>query len=92
MTCRVSFSKSIIHHFADDTNLLFPAKKLGTTEFVVNHELKLLSQWLRSNKLFLNETKIELIIFRFPRKNLPREPDIRINNYKLKLYRKVKYR
>ena len=39
-----AFSKLIIHHFADNTNLLFPAKKLGTIEFVVNHELKLLSQ------------------------------------------------
>ena len=81
----------IIHHFADDTNLLFPAEKLGTIESVVNHELKLLSQWFRSNKLSLNETKAELIIFRFQRKNLPREPDIRINNYKLKLYSHVKY-
>ena len=39
-----AFSKLVIHHFADDTNLLFPAKNLGTIEFVVNHELKLLSQ------------------------------------------------
>ena len=44
------FSKSIIHHLADDTNLLFPAKNLGTIESVVNYELKLLSQWLRSHK------------------------------------------
>ena len=58
---------------------------------MVNHEIKLLSQWLRSNKLSLNETKTELIIFRSPRKNLPREPDIRINNYKLKLDSHVKY-
>ena len=69
------FSKSIAHHFADDTNLLFPAKKLGTIESVINHELKLLVQWLQSNKLSLNETKTELIIFRFPWKHLPREPD-----------------
>ena len=50
-----------IHHFADEINLLFPTKKLGTIEHVVNHELKLLSQWLQSNKLPLNETKAELI-------------------------------
>ena len=46
-----AYSKLIIHHFADDTNLLFPAKKLGTTEYVANHELKLLLQWSQSNKL-----------------------------------------
>ena len=33
------FSKSAIRHFADDTNLLFPAKKLGTNESVISHEL-----------------------------------------------------
>ena len=42
------FSKSMIHNLADNTNLLFPAKKLGTIKSVVNHQLKLLSQWLRS--------------------------------------------
>ena len=92
------FSKSIIHHLSltrchlDVTNLLFPSKKLGTIESVVNRKLKLLSRWLRSNKLIsLNETKTEIVIFRSPRKNLPREPDIRINNYKLKLHSHVKY-
>ena len=85
------FSKSVVHHFADDTNLLFPAKKLGTIESVTNHELRLLVQWLRSNKLSLNETKTELIIFRSPWNHLPREPDIGINNYKLKLHSHVKY-
>ena len=66
-------------------------KKLGTIESVINHELKPLVQWLRSNKLFLNETKTELIVFRFPWKHLTREPDIRINNYKLKLHSHIKY-
>ena len=69
----------------------FLPKKLGTTESVVNHELKLLSQWLGSNELSLKETKPELMILRSPRKNLPREPDIRINNYKLKFYSHVKH-
>ena len=46
---------------------------------------------MRSNKLSLNETKTELIIFRSPWNHLPREPDIRINNYKLKLHSHIKY-
>ena len=58
---------------------------------VVNHELKLLSHWLRSNELSLNETKTELITFRSLGKNLPRESDIRINNNKLKLHSHIKY-
>ena len=50
-----------------------------------------LVQWLRSNILSLNETKTELIIFRSPWKHFRREPDIRINNYKLKLHSNIKY-
>ena len=45
-----AFSKSIIHHFEDETIFLFPAKKLDTIESVVSHDLKLLSQWLESKK------------------------------------------
>ena len=52
------FSKSITHHFADDANLLFPSKELGTIESAISHELKLLVQCFRSNKLSLNETKL----------------------------------
>ena len=36
---KCAFSKSVVHHFANDTNFLFPGKKLGTTESVINHEL-----------------------------------------------------
>ena len=39
----------------------------------------------------LNKTKIELIIFRLPWKQLPYESDIRLNNCKLKLHAHVKY-
>ena len=85
------FSKSVVHHFADNTNLLVPTKKLGTTESVIDHELKFLVQRLQSNKLSLNETKTELIIFRSPCKHLPHKPNIKINNYKLKLLSNIKY-
>ena len=40
---------------------------------------------------FLNETKTELIILIILTENLRREPDIRINIYKLKLHSYVKY-
>ena len=69
-----------------NTILLFPAKKLDTIEFVFNHELKLLVQYLQCNKISSNETKTELIIIRTPWKHLQRETDIKINNYRLKLH------
>ena len=45
------FSKPIVHKFADDNNLLLPSKKLGTIKSLMNHELKLLVQWLRNKKI-----------------------------------------
>ena len=42
--------------------------------------LYFLVQWLRGNKLSLNETKINLILFRLPWKQLLGEPDIRLRN------------
>ena len=85
------FSSKIIHSSADDTNLLFPSKKRETIESVKNPELKMLVQWLRSNKTSFNESKTETIVFRYPLKKLFCDPDIRIDDYKHKLHQLVKY-
>ena len=42
---------------------MFGSVKLGAIESVVNYELKLLSKWLRLNKLSLNTKKTEPIFF-----------------------------
>ena len=87
------FSRAKVHHFADDTNLMFASKKLGTIESVVYCELKILVQWLRSNKLSLNESKTELMIFRSSQNQLelPCEIQIRFNKFRLKPTKEVKY-
>ena len=86
-----AFSKLTVHHFADDTNLLFANKNIGTIESNVNCELKILVDCLRSNKLSLHDLKTELIMFHPIKKKLPRSPNIKLNNYKLKLKSHVKY-
>ena len=79
-------------HFADDTFIMYGSKKLASIESVVNHELKLVSQWLRLNKLSLNTDKTELIFFH-SRQHLLNYDDITIkfNNIKLKPVDHVKY-
>ena len=62
---RLCLEKTETGHFADDTYILFGSNKLGTIQSVVNHELRLVSRWLRLNKLFLNAGKTELIFFSF---------------------------
>ena len=54
-------------HFADDTNLLYiPPKRIRNKNLVrrLNIDLKALNNWLTSNKISLNSSKTELIIFR----------------------------
>ena len=60
---RLCIDKAESGHFADDT-FMFGSEKLATIETVVNHELKLVSKWLKLNKLSLNAGKTELIFFR----------------------------
>ena len=65
-----AFNKCLVHHFADDTNLLYMDKDPRNLQRVVNKELKYLVEWLRANRLSLNVDKTEFIIFRPPHKPL----------------------
>ena len=53
-----------VHHFADDINLLLISKSLKQINKLINHDLSLLVQWLRSNKISLNTSKTKILIFR----------------------------
>ena len=88
---RFCLNKTETGHFADDTYLLYGSKKLKTLETVVNTELKLVTNWLRVNKLSLNAKKTELIIFRSKRKPLYQEIFIKLNGIRLKPNDSVKY-
>ena len=58
-----SSQKLDFHLFADDTNLLYAEKDLKKPNIVVNEELLKLSEWLNSNKLSLNPTKSNFVVF-----------------------------
>ena len=62
--------------FADDTNILFAGKNLKVIETVVNIELCKLYNWLTFNKLTLNISKSNFVIFH-PKQKKP--------NYKPKI-------
>ena len=49
--------------FADDTNLLYSNKDLKDLETVVNEELIKVGDWLDANKLSLNTSKSNFVIF-----------------------------
>ena len=88
---RFCLNKTETGHFADDTYLLYGSKKLKTLEITINTELKLVTNWLRLNKLSLNAKKTELVIFRSKRKPMNREISIKLNGFKLTPSDNVKY-
>ena len=54
---------SIIYHFADDTNMFYSSKSLKQINHYINHDLSLIVQWLRANRISFNQAKAEIIIF-----------------------------
>ena len=79
------------HHFADDTNLLFVGKTLKKIQKFVNLDLRFLCNWLKANKISLNASKTELIVFRDPRKISSHELKIKIDGKKITPSKFVKY-
>ena len=59
-----------VHHFANDTNLLYLGKSIKKLNKLVNFDLKNLLYWLRANKISLNIKKTELIIVKSKQKQL----------------------
>ena len=78
------------HLFADDTNLFFEASNLDTLQSTVNREMLKLVNWLNSNRLALNLSKTNFVIF--SAKNKPLKPvTIIINRKAVKQKDYVKY-
>ena len=76
---------SVVHHFADDTNLLASNYSIKRLQKQINLDLKTLCKWLRANKISLNASKTELLIFRHPNKKIEFDLNIKINgkNYSI---------
>ena len=49
---------SDIHHFADDTNLLYATKSIKDINRKVNFDLKNIIHWLRASKISLTQTRL----------------------------------
>ena len=63
-----SIKNSKIHHFADDTNLLYASSSLKDINKRIKFDLSNLVQWLWTNKIVLNVNKTDIVIFRSPKK------------------------
>ena len=77
--------------FADDTNIYFESKDLKLLEKTVNEELKKLSLWLNLNRLALNVSKTNFVIFRSYQKIPNHKVNLVMNNKSLEQKDHVKY-
>ena len=66
LNCAIRYCS--VHHFEDDTNLPNYNNSVKRTNKQVNQDLKNLTNWLNANKVCLNVSKAELVLFKSPRK------------------------
>ena len=86
---RVKYSKT--YHFADDTNIMQSNKSFDVLSKNLNKDLKSLSQWLKANKLCLNISKTELIIFHRNKASIDHTLKLKLDGKRLSPSQSVKY-
>ena len=83
--------KSSVHHFADDTNLLLADKSLKKINKYINRDLKCAVNWIRANKLSLNTSKTEILLFKTRNKIITKLLNFCISRQKIELSKSPKY-
>ena len=82
---------SMVHHFVDDTNMLYITNYSKDTNKRANYDLRHIVKWLWANKILLNSGKTELILFRSKHKNITKNMNFRISGQKINIICKTKY-
>ena len=77
--------------FADDTNTIYRSKTYSELNKVINEDLPRISNWFKTNKLALNETKTKFIIFHTRHNNPPPTFQIILNNVELERVEYTKF-
>ena len=78
--------------FADDTVLLTRNKNINKLQELVNHELRVIDDWLKCNRLSLNYTKINFYV-RANKHNskLVKNFNVAVGKHDIQSFEKVKY-
>ena len=77
--------------FADDTNVIYTGKNYEDICMLVQTDLKIISDWFRCNKLALNETKTNYVIFHLSHKKPPENFSITLNGIELNRVKNTKF-
>ena len=76
--------------FADDTTLYSSGKSSRLIECEINHDLEIISDWFRANKLTLNVAKIVCMVF-LPKKNQDNQIKVKLCNQVLPIQTSTKF-
>ena len=80
-----------VHHFAENTNTLLVEKSLKKLNKHMNRDLKLAVEWISTNNLSLNTSKIEHVIFKSRNKTITKNLNFHISSQKIQPTSQVKY-
>ena len=80
-----------MHHFTDYTNMLLMEKSLKKMNKYINRDLKLVVEFIRANKLSLNTSKAELMIFKSRRKKITEHLNFCKSRQKIHPLSQIKY-
>ena len=72
-----------MHHFADNTSLLYGHKSFRKINQIINFEIKKIVHWLRANKISLTSGKTENIIFKSKKKKITKNLNFRVSGQKI---------
>ena len=89
LNCAIRYCS--VHHFADDTNLLNYSNSVKRMNKQVNQALKNLTNWLNANKISLNVSKAEVVLFKSSRKLLDVSLNLKPEGKRLYPTNSVKY-
>ena len=81
----------VFHLFADDTSIFFKHKDVSQMEEILNTELEKVSNWLIANKLSLNVSKSNVLVFRSKSANSDKILNLKINGQSLEENTYAKY-
>ena len=80
-----------VHHFADDMNLLHINDSIKKLNKAVNYDLRNLTNRLDANKILVNISKAELLLFKPKMKKLDFDLKLRLNSKRIYPTKSVKY-
>ena len=80
-----------VHHFAHNINSLHINDSIKKLNKAVNFDIKNLTNWLNVNKISLNVSKTELILFKPKMKKLDFDLKLRLNSKRIYPTKSVKY-